>query len=226
MQSWDSANKVTELSDYSVCPTWGLKSKKLYLVHVSRRRMDYPELKRQVREQAALYQAKVILIEDKASGTQLIQELVQEGVHGITRYAPKMDKVMRLHSVTSTMENGLMFLPEKAPWLEVYLHELVTFPGASSTIRPIRPPRRWTGPRSGGRSMASLSSGASRPARYGFGKGGWTRSGRWTKSTGPLGIVRRRARMSFASRSLHFPPDSHVGLDCLGWGSANGDDGE
>jgi predicted phage terminase large subunit-like protein len=126
-QSWDSANKVTELSDYSVCTTWGLKHKKLYLLDVLRRRMDYPELKRQVREQAALYKAKVILIEDKASGTQLIQELIQEGVPGITRYAPKMEKAMRLHSVTSTMENGLMYVPEKARWLEVYLHELVTF---------------------------------------------------------------------------------------------------
>jgi phage terminase large subunit-like protein len=66
-----------------------LKNKKLYLLHVLRRRTDYPELKRQVREQAALYQAKVILIEDKASGTQLIQPLIQENVHGITRYAPK-----------------------------------------------------------------------------------------------------------------------------------------
>jgi predicted phage terminase large subunit-like protein len=90
--------------------------------------MDYPELKRQAREQAALHKAKVILVEDAASGTALIQELIQEGVQGITRYAPKMDKVMRMHSVTSTLENGLMFVPEKAPWLEVYLHELVTFP--------------------------------------------------------------------------------------------------
>jgi predicted phage terminase large subunit-like protein len=127
-QSWDSANKVTELSDFSVCTTWGLKQKKLYLLDVLRRRMDYPELKRQAREQAALHKAKVILVEDAASGTALIQELIQEGVQGITRYAPKMDKVMRMHSVTSTLENGLMFVPEKAPWLEVYLHELVTFP--------------------------------------------------------------------------------------------------
>lgn len=127
-QSWDSANKVTELSDYSVCTTWALKKKNLYLLHVLRRRMDYPELKRQVKEQAALYRAKTILIEDRASGTQLIQELTQEGVHGITRYTPKMDKVMRMHSVTSTMENGMVYLPEKAPWLEPYLHELVTFP--------------------------------------------------------------------------------------------------
>jgi predicted phage terminase large subunit-like protein len=128
VQSWDSANKSTELSDYTVCSTWGLKHNKLYLLDVLRRRMDYPELKREVKEQAARYQAKVILIEDRASGTQLIQELTQEGVYGVTRYTPKMDKVMRMHSVTSMMENGMVYLPEKAPWLEPYLHELVTFP--------------------------------------------------------------------------------------------------
>jgi len=38
-----------------------------------------------------------ILIEDKASGTQLIQELIRDGVYGITRYEPTMDKVMRTH---------------------------------------------------------------------------------------------------------------------------------
>ena len=35
---------------------------------------------------------------------------------------------MRMHSVTSTIENGFVHLPEKAPWLGEYLHELATFP--------------------------------------------------------------------------------------------------
>ena len=35
IQSWDTANKPTELSDYSVCTTWGVKEKRLYLLHVS-----------------------------------------------------------------------------------------------------------------------------------------------------------------------------------------------
>jgi phage terminase large subunit-like protein len=39
-----------------------------------------------------------------------------------------MDKIMRMHSVTSTIENGFVHLPEKAPWLGEYLHELATFP--------------------------------------------------------------------------------------------------
>jgi predicted phage terminase large subunit-like protein len=127
-QSWDTANKTTELSDYTVCTTWGVKSKRLYLLHVLRRRMGYPELKRVIRQQAAAFGVKSILIEDKASGTQLIQDLLYDGVHGVTRYTPKMDKVMRLHSITNTIENRFVYLPEKAAWLADYLHELTTFP--------------------------------------------------------------------------------------------------
>jgi len=127
-QSWDTANKPTELSDYSVCTTWGAKEKHLYLLNVFRKRVGYPELKRSDREQAEAFDAKTILIEDKASGTQLLQELTQEGVYGIQRYEPTMDKIMRMHSVTSTIENGFVHLPEKASWLAEYLHELTTFP--------------------------------------------------------------------------------------------------
>jgi predicted phage terminase large subunit-like protein len=127
-QSWDTANKPTELSDYSVCTTWGVKEKHIYLLHVLRRRMGYPALKRAVAEQAEAFRPKEIVIEDKASGTQLIQELVHDGVHGVRRYEPTMDKIMRLHTVSSTIENGFVHLPEKAEWLSEYLHELTTFP--------------------------------------------------------------------------------------------------
>ncbi len=127
-QSWDTANKPKELNDYSVCTTWGVKEKHIYLRHVCRKRLDYPELKRAVREQAEAFSPQTILIEDKASGTQLIQELVSEGVHSIKKYEPTMDKIMRMHSVTSTIENGFAHLPDKAAWLGEYLHELTSFP--------------------------------------------------------------------------------------------------
>jgi hypothetical protein len=114
-QSWDTANKANELNDYSVCTTWGLKDKKVYLLNVLRRRMEYPELKRTIREHAAESHAE-------------IQDLIHDGVHGVTRYASKLDKIMRLQSTTSTIENGFVFLPETAAWLPEYLHELTTFP--------------------------------------------------------------------------------------------------
>jgi predicted phage terminase large subunit-like protein len=92
--------------------------------------LGYPELKRAVREQAEAFSPKTILVEDKASGTQLIQELVSERVHTIKKYEPTMDKIMRMHSVTSTIENGFVHLPDKAAWLGEYLHELTGFPNA------------------------------------------------------------------------------------------------
>jgi predicted phage terminase large subunit-like protein len=128
IQSWDTANKATELSDFSVCTTWGVIEKQVYLLHVLRKRLNYPELKRAALEQARMFDANYILIEDKASGTQLIQELLHEGVYGVTRYEPKFDKIMRMDSACGIIENGFAHLPEKAPWLSELIDELQAFP--------------------------------------------------------------------------------------------------
>ena len=66
----------------------------------------------------------MVLIEDEASGTQLIQELIADGCHGVTSYQPECEKVMRLHAQTAMIENGFVHIPETAPWLAEYLHEL------------------------------------------------------------------------------------------------------
>jgi phage terminase large subunit-like protein len=66
--------------------------------------LEYPELKRAVREQYERFRPSVVLIEDKASGTQLIQELTREGVYAVTRYKPQSDKVMRMHAQTAMIE--------------------------------------------------------------------------------------------------------------------------
>jgi predicted phage terminase large subunit-like protein len=128
VQSWDTANKASELSDFSACTTWGVKGTDLYLLHVLRKRMEYPELKRAVREQCQAFAANVALIEDKASGTQLIQELTQEGLYAVTRYQPQSDKVMRMHAQTAMIENGFVHLRKQAAWLAEYLQELTVFP--------------------------------------------------------------------------------------------------
>ncbi len=80
VQSWDTANKPSELADYSVCTTWGLKGPNFYLLNVFRKKLAYPELKRAVVEQDELFRPQAILIEDKASGTQLIQDLIGDGL--------------------------------------------------------------------------------------------------------------------------------------------------
>ncbi|MBU6498524.1 MAG: phage terminase large subunit [Rhodospirillales bacterium] len=128
LQSWDSANKATELADYSVCTSWGVLGTTIYLLHVLRARLGYPDLKRAVREQQELHHADVVLIEDRASGTQLIQEFQAEGFHNVTAYQPAGDKVMRMHAQTALIENGRVHLPREAAWLDGYLHELAMFP--------------------------------------------------------------------------------------------------
>ncbi len=130
VQSWDTANKPSELADYSVCTTWGIKDKRLYLLHVLRRKLNYPDLKRLVRQQADIHRVTIVLIEDKASGTQLIQELTNEGLRIVKAVQPEGDKVMRLNAQTATIENGFVYLPREAPWLADYLHELTTFPNS------------------------------------------------------------------------------------------------
>jgi Terminase RNaseH-like domain len=81
-----------------------------------------------VREQQNLFNATEVLIEDKASGTQLIQELIADGCHGVARYQPTTDKIMRLNAQTTTIESGFVYIPEAAPWLAEYLHEMTVFP--------------------------------------------------------------------------------------------------
>jgi predicted phage terminase large subunit-like protein len=76
-----------------------------------------PELKHAVRDQHALFCPSVVLVEDKASGTQLIQELVAEGLYAVTRYQPQSDKIIRMHAQTAMIENGFVHLPSAAPWL-------------------------------------------------------------------------------------------------------------
>ena len=105
-----------------------MKGKNLFLLALFRKRLEYPALKRAVIEQQRLFNASVVLIEDKASGTQLIQDLIADGCHGVTRYEPNGEKTMRLHAQTALIENGFVQIPETAPWLAEYLHELTVFP--------------------------------------------------------------------------------------------------
>ncbi len=128
VQSWDTANKPSELSDYSVCTTWGVKGPRFYLINVMRKKLSYPELRRAVIEQDRLFNPQSIVIEDRASGTQLIQDLIGDGISHVARFSPDGDKIMRLHAQTAVIENGFVFVPEEAPWLADYLAELTAFP--------------------------------------------------------------------------------------------------
>ena len=85
-----------------------------------RKKLSYPELKRAVVEQDRLFRPQTIVIEDRASGTQLIQDLIDAGLSHVARHSPDGDKIMRLHAQTATIENGFVFLPDETPWLADY----------------------------------------------------------------------------------------------------------
>ena len=154
VQSWDTANTVEQWSDYSVCTTWGVKGRHVYLLHVFRARLIYPDLKRAVLSQAAMHKATAVFIEDHASGTQLIQELRRDGFGLIRAVKPTGDKKTRMVNQTALIENGFVHIPTKAPWLDEYLHELAMFPNGkyadqvdstSQALLAINTDTNWSG---------------------------------------------------------------------------------
>jgi len=131
VQSWDTANSASESANFSVCTTWGMRGRHLYLLDVVRRQMEFPELKRTVRYLADFWKADIVLVEDKASGTQIIQEMQADRFLKV-RPAPKQDgdKYMRASVQTASIESGYMLIPEDAPWLDTYIAELTSFPNS------------------------------------------------------------------------------------------------
>lgn len=129
IQSWDTASKAGQLNDYSVGTTWALKNDRIYLVDVVRERLDFPALKRRVIDEADRYKAELVLIEDKGSGTSLLQDLQASGFWKGRAVLPMMDKISRMAGVTAMIEEGRLHVPHHAAWLDDYLQELCSFPG-------------------------------------------------------------------------------------------------
>jgi predicted phage terminase large subunit-like protein len=131
IQSWDTAIKAGEGNDFSVGLTWKITKDHFVLEEMQRAALEYPELKKLIIEQAEKYQPQVILIEDKASGQSLIQELKNLTRLPIIGINPKGDKTQRLLRVIGLFEAGKILLPQAAPWLADYERELLSFPDAA-----------------------------------------------------------------------------------------------
>ena len=78
VQSVDTAFKVGADNDYSAITTWGVGENGFYLVWFWRDKAEFPELKRKVKSLASAYSPNQILVEDRASGQSLVQELKAE----------------------------------------------------------------------------------------------------------------------------------------------------
>lgn len=128
VQSWDTASKAEEVHDYSVCTTWLRRENDHYLLDVARIRLDYPRLKRLVVELARRHRADSVLIEDKGSGIQLIQDLRHDGEVRPIGIVPHQDKVTRMFTQSARIEAGNVLIPEAAPWLDDFRTEILQFP--------------------------------------------------------------------------------------------------
>ncbi len=131
VQSWDTAIKAGDHHDASACATFLQQDGLHYLVEMQRLRAEYPALKRAIIAQATRFAPEVILIEDKASGQSLLQDLRRETDLPLIAVMPEGDKQQRLQRVTPLLEAGKLVLPEHAPWLADFESELLNFPDAA-----------------------------------------------------------------------------------------------
>ena len=128
-KAWDTAMKAKDTNDYSVCLTFLVRNKNQYfLIDLYRSRLEFPELTRLVSSHAQRHQASAILIEDRVSGTSLIQQARANGLSGIIPMQPTTDKLSRMYVQSPKLEAGSLFVPKSAPWLDDFLTEYLAFP--------------------------------------------------------------------------------------------------
>ena len=134
--SWDTAMKASELADYSVATVWQIQDRgdKINLVDLVRGRFEYPEL---VAAASALWHKwklagthSYLVIEDKGSGSSLIQSLKKERIYAHQHHDKlEGDKVMRLTAQAAHFHAGVVHFRDDAPWLDELMPELLGFPG-------------------------------------------------------------------------------------------------
>jgi len=131
--SWDAALSARELSSYSVCVILQVRGETVFVLDVFRQRLEYPDLKRKVMELHRRWRnytnKYALLIENKGSGTPLIQDLKRDNIHVIA-IEPKDDKLMRMNAQTARIEAGSISLPQRAEWLDEFRKELLAFPAS------------------------------------------------------------------------------------------------
>lgn len=132
----DTAQKTGEENDYSVLELWGrTEVGQAILLDLRRGKWEAPELMTHARafwikHRDSVYRARSLKVEDKVSGTGLIQTLRREGIP-IVAIQRNRDKISRAHDSAPFIESGNVLLPIDAPWLSDFLAESETFPSGS-----------------------------------------------------------------------------------------------
>lgn len=132
----DTAQKTAERNDYSVFQCWGLGyDNRVYLLDQIRGKWKAPELRRRAIDFWTKHNVsgpnvpslRKMMIEDKASGTGLIQDIQSAGgipVEGIER---NKDKLTRVMDVVSFIDSGLVYIPASAPFVSDFVTECESF---------------------------------------------------------------------------------------------------
>ena len=134
MQSYDTAYSKKSNADFSAITTWGVfyteegGPPNIILVDAKRGRWDFPDLRRKALEEFKYWDPECILIEAKASGMPLTQELRNMGIP-VTNYSPSRgnDKFTRVNSIAPLLESGLVWCPDTR-WGEEVIEECAAFP--------------------------------------------------------------------------------------------------
>jgi len=132
--SADTAQKPKEINDPSVIQVYGRKDVQWYLIDEWKDQVAYPTLKTKMYAMSTKWNPDAILIEDKSSGSSLIQEIKEnrEKKLPVIAIEPEADKVTRFDTQTPSLENGTIALPDASkydhPWLDGLLLNLSEFP--------------------------------------------------------------------------------------------------
>ena len=137
IQSYDTAYSKKETADFSAITTWGVfepvegEEDALILLDAKKGRWDFPQLKRQALELYKFWDPDCVLIEAKASGLPLSQELRRTGIP-VVNYSPGgrkagTDKIARANSVSPVFEAGFVWAPDET-WAEELVEEMAEFP--------------------------------------------------------------------------------------------------
>lgn len=130
--SADTAQKIKELSDPSVIEVWHIYDTKAYLVDVWKKRVEFGALKQACADMVELHRPDLFLVEDKSSGTQLLQELKDAPGMPMVGVVPDGSKELRASRTSVVIYRGDVFIPEdgSTPWVNDFEMEVATFPDA------------------------------------------------------------------------------------------------
>jgi len=135
LQSWDTAFEKTQRADYSAGTTWGIFAceednfaPNIILLNTYKKRVEFPELKRDVMREYTDYEPDSLIVEKKASGAPLIYDLRAMGIP-VQEYTPSkgQDKIARLNSVSDIIASGKVWVPQTR-WAEELVDEIAAFP--------------------------------------------------------------------------------------------------